>query len=240
MNKSMRLIDLINLKPSVDPLDIFSRWDIPDDDLNAKAISKELERTWQNWSPYARHLLLTAAEHIAHAERAKEQAQNFRRDAGAKRRLTRLAVEGLQAARLAKMIATRCPPPWSDEQSAIRQMVTQLVDFVSCSLRETMIIDDHVATQLAGMMLDELALPANGSPSRDLIARLSWLASGQKGEPLNESSIRRYAIRARPRAAAARYWSRSWKLIVEVSRLVPSASRPSAFASEMRKFVDKP
>jgi hypothetical protein len=178
------------------------------------------------------------------AENAKSAWKE--RDQETQERYRKLALSAVAAARLAKQIATWFPPPWNDDSpaAAFRPLVVSLVEYAICGFHESSQVDRDVATRLARAMLDcfyDDLRAAGKRISAELVGELVWLALGRGREhPFRESTIRRYGRDATLTLPAAEVWRNSFKLMVEVARLVPDAQRSTAFADAMHSFLQPP
>ena len=216
--------------------DTFKQWGISanDEDQNGPRILGNLANTWREWQADWCWLLVRAVEAIADAEDLKAE-----RRPNQARLCIDLTVNALQAARTAKQFSERYA---LSSSPAIRHTVEQLAAFAVCAVEETSGIEQAAAAGFARSMLDDLARKTTGhkTASNELIGELVWLVRGKSSgdeQPLHESSIRRYGRNTKPTSAAAKSWRRSWKLIREVSQLVPSRIALAGFRQEIREFL---
>ena len=228
-------------KPLVDLFDVFTRWQLSRDDPNATEAVRELQGWWQGWSVPRRIQLLQTVEQIAQLRQVN--AAWRRKDPERTRRYEVLAEEGLHAARLAESIIDRCPPPWNEDQGAIRDLVIQLVSFVNTSLNETSKADPDVATYVATVLIDE-ARSYPDRPSMEFLAKLAWLAGGMKeNDPYASSTIGRLTLtsletRKPTRTAAAKLWIQSWEVVRGLVMPLDLTAQ-SQFTPNMRQFLEK-
>ena len=71
------LKDLIPTKNTDDRFNIFRRWGLRDDDVNAKAVKARLARIWRGWSRERKMELLLTVESIVRAEADKQAWPGF-------------------------------------------------------------------------------------------------------------------------------------------------------------------
>ena len=219
-------------------LDIFLRWGIRKEDLNARAVKTLLERTWRGWAPARKRLFLLAAERIAEAEKVK-LAWNPKVNSTHHKRLSKAAIA---AAQLAQEIATFFPPPWEGSRKPIGDLVTQLAAFISGTLAATAPLDKQVSFLVARELirgLKEETPRATGRIHWELIKDLAWHASG-KQLTCSERTVRRY-LEEPPlsKSPGHTYWERNWEVIRSVSRLAPHR-QPGAFKDAAKDYLKTP
>ena len=220
-------------------LDIFVRWGLDADDVDANKSAKQLARRCGSDDGH-RRLILNVVDQVARAERAKL----ISKDAAVMKRSRDLASSGVRAARLARdidklMEGRRFAMTWrawkdSRDQPELSKLVVRLIDFVSVTLHESSLRDQFLAIQLARIMLSDLKNELGILPA-SLIARLACLADGRAVRTaLSESTIRRYGLKKvagkwepqeLTRTPAGRVWQKHWPLVVQVLKLVPPETR---------------
>ena len=162
-------------------------WGVPRDDPNVNAIRVRLGKVWRRLSGLDRSWLLAAASAIADAEAAKA-AWKLKSDAARHRQLLRLAKH---AAELMKEIRLVFPPPWVGED---RALLLKLLGLVEGAFRATLPVEKQKAVLVAAETARRAKrmLARTGYTHFELLADLAWLASGMRGDPISERSIRRY------------------------------------------------
>jgi len=155
----------------------FDRWNVSEDEADARAVVERLEKFWQRWSPEQVEWYLRAAESIAIAQKTKKawnpEANRIQYES--------LAKSAIGAARLAKELGTLFPPPWEDERAAIGDLVIQLVGYVRGALEATIPIEKAVAIRLASMNIRRIKrsiTKKTGQTHWELLRDLACLASG--------------------------------------------------------------
>jgi hypothetical protein len=159
---------------SVDPkssVDIFQRWNLAADDLDAKQTAKRLDELWRSWNFGQRMLLLETAESIVKADAARAE---WKLDPRQKQRCAEIADRCSAAARLGRRLLQSFPPPWQADQSSIGELIVSLVDFAVSGLDVTAILDHDMAKSSAAWALRELnkKTPKHQRASNALIADL--------------------------------------------------------------------
>jgi hypothetical protein len=217
----MSLAELTSLsaetKRSPNDLDIFLRWEIPKDDLEARRVDKALKKIWVNWSRAQRERLLKTAEGIGRAERAK-QLWNPK---ASRSQYLRLAKSGTDAARLVKELAVIVPPPWNRDSRPVGQLVTSLLAYVNDVLDVTLVAEKNLAGWVAREQVRDLLRETpkiSGRPTWVLLRDLVWLATRMEIEPSVSTirSYRRHSGTSRTQTPAFSHMKRNWPLINEV------------------------
>jgi len=170
-------------------------------------------------SPQDQFLLLATADSIAEAERVKATwTSKSKRTQCAN--LGRVAVA---AARLSKEISEAFPPPWTDDLVQIGVLLAKLGAFIEGVFTATMQVRELAVTSArAWVRIMKQNRPANRRVYWELIQNLTWLASGKRGAPISERTVRRYSQPSTsPRSPLRRYWQRNIRLIIETLQLCP-------------------
>jgi hypothetical protein len=186
-------------------------WGVKAADWHAKDVKNRLAKTKL---PLADQLVLfSTAEHIAEAEKAKH-SWNLKVKAP---RYTAVSKIATSAARLSREISEMFPPPWADERARMGVLVAELAAFVEGTFTATKFVDRNYSVRQAAAMVRSIkqARSAGGCVYWELLADLSWLASGKSGERVSERTVRRYLEGQRKCESPVRaYWRRNGKLIV--------------------------
>jgi len=190
-------------------------WGIREDDLDSKAVRKRLNK--RRLSRDDQYWLFVTAEALARAERAKV-AHNPKADD----RYHELSKLAAFAARLMTEIDRLFPPPWIRDRARIAALVASLGAFVEGSFNATMMADVHLAKTNARAILQTMKnRRPNQSYNWELLADLTWLASGKRSRP-DERTIRRYLDQTPSRSPTRAYWRRNWSLLQKALSLIPS------------------
>ena len=215
----------------------FDRWNVSEDEADARAAVKRLEKFWERWSPEQCEWFLRTAENIAIAETTKK-AWNPKAN---RIQYESLGKSAIRAAQLAKQLGALFPPPWKDERAAIGDLVIQLVGYVRGALEATIPTEKAVEIRLASKNIRRIRrsiTKKTGHTHWELLLDLARLASrGENELDISERTIRRYLKnRSVSKTPADVYWKSNWELIRTVSRLVPA--RPSkAFEKAAKLYL---
>ena len=225
--------DVVELRSFLppDPLNIFSRWNIPEDNHDACEVARQLAKAWEPYTAGQRSLVLGAVDAIAAAERAKRK-WNPKARRGV---YLRLANSASAAARLADEIGIIFPPPWQGDRTPVGDLVSRLAEYVASASDVTSGRDRDVARYRAEaqcVLLKKETPKRSGRITSALLRDLVRLATGGSVD-VDESTIRRYGARSRasrtrrPRSSSpvATHWKRNWSLVVRVLRQVPDHRR---------------
>ena len=219
---------------------IFDRWELPADDLQAKDAAPRLKTIWGKWSHQRKEELLLAVEGIARAE-ADKHAWNPRVQ---RERYEHLAKSAVSAARLAEDIATLFPPPWRRDQREIGTLVHKLDEFINAAYIATTFPARRRSASRARNLVQRVK-PATTTKTRrmppwELVRDLVWLASEGKVQP-SERTIRRYLDEERrAKSPATLYWRRNWDLLRRVSRLTRTQGDINQFARALGQYLERP
>lgn len=152
-----------------------------------QGIGRRLSKIWPQLSSSDRAWLFCAAEQIAESERTKNEWNPKRLGTAHHRRLCDARIS---AAKLGKEIRLLFG---HDQDVVVAKLVRDLTGFAVGMLLATYPIEKVAATRAATSLLAEAAQRIKSRTGRThlkLITDLAWLASGTKGTPPSERSVR--------------------------------------------------
>jgi hypothetical protein len=222
--------------------DIFERWILAGDDLDAQAAKNKLQKLQPYWTEEQQFQLLRTAEAIAREIKARAA---WERDREQRERYKNVARRCVTAARLARNLLRVFPPPWHGDRAVVGQLITSLLDLAVSGVQETALLDHGLAFALAHQAVVNLAdvhkkTPKHLRPSSALIAELAWLAGGKRYRIRDEHTIRRYRhARKSVMPPGAASWRNGWNLLILSMRLagVSDKSLDHHFRAAFRDFL---
>jgi hypothetical protein len=115
-------------------------------------VKRRLERLWTRWSFKDKLGLLSTAEALARAEKAKRASTRTSK----KTDYLAMSLAGVAAFKLAEQVSRLLPPPWDAEHAVIGKFCRQLTGFGGAALYATGVSDRELAVGFAERLIRDL------------------------------------------------------------------------------------